>query len=191
MRKCFSRMRLTLQTPDLNGEDFSTLTLSRQLEEVSQILAETEGPITLMGSSMGALLAAIAAQKNQQVEKLVLLAPAFRFASRYIDRLEPDILRSWKESGSIQVFHYAYAEKRELGFQIVDDARKYEDVDFGREIPALVLHGLDDESVPYSLSIDYMRKNSRAQLVLLNTNHQMTDSIEAIWQHVRHFLELS
>jgi len=180
-----------MNKPDLNGDDFSTLTLSRQLDQLNQILSEAEGPITLMGSSMGALLSAIAAQKNQQVEKLILLAPAFRFASRYIDRLEPAILRDWKNSGSISVFHYAYGEQRELGYQIVEDARKYEDVDFSRQIPTLVLHGLDDESVPYSLSIDYMRQNKKAQLVLLNTNHQMTDSIEAIWMHIYHFLELA
>ncbi|MEL6820875.1 MAG: YqiA/YcfP family alpha/beta fold hydrolase [Calditrichota bacterium] len=190
LRKCFDRSGLRLDTPDLNGKDFSTLTLSGQLNQLEQILSETEGPIILMGSSMGALLAAIIAQKNQRIEKLILLAPAFRFASRYIDRLEPEVLSAWKDNGSISVFHYAYGEQRSLGYQIVEDARKYEEVDFGRQIPALVLHGLEDESVPYSLSIDYMRQNNLTQLVLLNTNHQMTDSIEIIHKHIYHFLGL-
>ncbi|MGH1364526.1 MAG: YqiA/YcfP family alpha/beta fold hydrolase [Calditrichia bacterium] len=190
MRKRFAEKGIELQTPDLNGDDFSTLTLSRQLKQLEQLISKTSGRVTLMGSSMGAFLAALMAERTEKIEKLVLLAPAFRFAARYIDRLDPEILQNWREKGYIEVFHYAYAETRRLNYDIVNDARQYDDVSFQKTQPTLLLHGIHDDSVPYSLSIAYMQQNNQASLVLLNTDHQMTDSVEAIWKHISLFLDM-
>src|ERR1700678_4151148 len=64
--------------PRLDEGDFEGLTISGQLKVVEKAVGE--GPVVLMGSSLGGYLAALyAARHREAVEKLVLLAPAFQF----------------------------------------------------------------------------------------------------------------
>ena len=77
--RCF-RERLaaaghTLEVPDLSGGDFESLTVGSQLRIVEETVHG--GPVTLIGSSMGGYLAALYASRHPEVEKLLLLAPAF------------------------------------------------------------------------------------------------------------------
>src|SRR5712691_9205066 len=58
----FRRYGLTLHCPDFNQPDFSTLTLTRMLEQLDrEIAAAGAGPATLIGSSLGGTLAILAA----------------------------------------------------------------------------------------------------------------------------------
>ena len=77
LHQCFRQFRLELEIPDLNTDDFSHLTLTRQLNQVANSF--TEPSINLIGSSFGGLTAAHLAEHYTQVERLVLLAPAFGF----------------------------------------------------------------------------------------------------------------
>lgn len=66
--------------PDLNSPDFSTLTVTRMLEQVRALLNSAETPVTLIGSSLGAFVAVNAAAKwPERVARLVLMAPALDF----------------------------------------------------------------------------------------------------------------
>ena len=76
----FAQQGLTLQTPDLNQNDFFHLTLSRQIEQVKNLLSDQA--VTLIGSSFGGLTALWVAEQCQQVKRLVLLAPALDFSTR-------------------------------------------------------------------------------------------------------------
>lgn len=49
--------------PDLNLPDFSTLTISRMLEQTRALLDAATEPVTLIGSSLGAFVAVNAAAK--------------------------------------------------------------------------------------------------------------------------------
>src|SRR5690349_12966289 len=66
-----------LEIPQLEQGDFRNLTLSGQLRVVESALRGT--PARILGSSMGGYLAALYAAAHPEVEKLVLLAPAFNF----------------------------------------------------------------------------------------------------------------
>ena len=46
---------IELHTPDLNEPDFSTLTISRMVEQVGKAIEALPGPIVLIGSSLGPL----------------------------------------------------------------------------------------------------------------------------------------
>jgi len=86
----FQKDGIDLLRPDLNGGDFEHLTITSQLKIIDNIIQSSEEDITMLGSSLGGFLAALAAERWPQVKKLVLMAPAFDFVKRYFDRLTPE-----------------------------------------------------------------------------------------------------
>ena len=97
IRDRFLGKQIALSVPDLNQNNFSDLTLTRQINQVSQEFSD--GPVTLIGSSLGGLTAAWLGEKYPQIERLILLAPAFDFLSHYLARLGPEAVQNWQESG--------------------------------------------------------------------------------------------
>ena len=74
---------LQFLAPDLNFPDFSTLTVTRMLEQTRALLDQAKAPVTLIGSSLGAFVAVnAAAQWPELVGKLILMAPALDFGDR-------------------------------------------------------------------------------------------------------------
>jgi len=91
-----SRMGINLLIPSLDEGDFSRLTISRQLALLENTLGGC--PVCLIGSSMGGYLASLyAARHSDEVQRVVLLAPAFDFASRWNEKW-PDSPRGGKAS---------------------------------------------------------------------------------------------
>src|SRR5688572_7467401 len=84
LRDRFQSLGIELTIPDLNHPDFTHLTLTRQLEQVVALLPADATPVTLIGSSFGGLTAAWAAQTHPQIQRLVLLAPAFQFLDHWL-----------------------------------------------------------------------------------------------------------
>jgi uncharacterized protein len=74
----FNELGIGLEVPDLAEGNFRNLTLTAQLNVVSRLCSGQ--PASLIGSSMGGYLAALYAARHPEVERLVLLAPAFSFA---------------------------------------------------------------------------------------------------------------
>src|SRR5687767_889586 len=124
-RKRFSEQETTLEIPELDQGDFERLTISGQLAVIER---EARGePVSLIGSSMGGYLAALYAARHPEILKLVLLAPAFCFASRWPERLGPEEMRQWRETGRRTVFHYGAGQERQLSYGIIEDGLRYED----------------------------------------------------------------
>jgi pimeloyl-ACP methyl ester carboxylesterase len=185
----FSEKNIPLHIPDLNNGDFEHLTISSQLRILQNSTTNVEGDITLIGSSLGAYLATLFAQDHPQITRLILMAPAFQFISRQKEKMGDEFFNQWKISGKLEVYHYEFEENRQLHFGIVEDASQYDEKTLDRQIPALILHGLNDESVPYKLSIDYMKRNKMAHLVLLNSDHALIEEINTIWEYSEQFLK--
>ncbi|GAB4352049.1 MAG: alpha/beta fold hydrolase [Gammaproteobacteria bacterium] len=183
-RQRFAERGIDLITPDLNGGDFSRLTLTSQLEIVHREIDRSGEPVTLIGSSMGGYLAALLAQELPIVHQLVLIAPAFRFLSRFVELIGDEALAEWRRSGWMTVDHYQYHEPRPLHYAILEDAEKYEKIPLERALPALLFHGLHDETVPYSTSIDYLQWNPQAELVLFPSDHSLNTEIERMWRYL-------
>ena len=57
---------IPLETPDLNEPDFSTLTISRMVEQVTTVIDRLPPatPVVLVGSSLGGLVAVHVAQRR-------------------------------------------------------------------------------------------------------------------------------
>ena len=71
--------------PDLNQDDFYNLTLSRQIQQVGEIIESINREIIVFGSSMGGLTALLLAEKYPSISKLVLMAPAFRMSELWVN----------------------------------------------------------------------------------------------------------
>jgi hypothetical protein len=182
-RRKFAAAGVPMEIPQLDEGRFEDLTISGQLGVIERAVGDR--PAILMGSSLGGYLAALfAARHRAQVERLVLLAPAFQFPRRWRERHSPE---EWKRQGSIPVFHYGDGRERRLGYQFVEDAARYEDEpEFAQ--PALILHGVNDDVVPAAISSAYAARHPGVRLVLLESGHELTDVLEPMWAQVSYYL---
>lgn len=190
LRDRFAQSQIPLILPDLNQGDFSNLTLTRQLQQVAAQFRETETPITLIGSSLGGLTAAWLGEKYPQVERLVLLAPAFGFLDRWLNRLGTTEVKQWEERGSLLVYHYGEKRSLPINYSFVTDTRQYQDHQLQRPVPTLILHGQRDEIVPIEYSRDYAQQRPWVELRELNSDHGLTDAMEQIWLAIAEFCQL-
>lgn len=184
----FARLGVSLDVPDLTpGEDgFERSTPSSMLAIAEARLAAEPGPHAVMGSSLGGWLAALAAWRNASVERLVLLAPAFRLHERWIGRLTAAQLAEWRERG-LEVFHFASARNRRIGYAFIEDAARWPA--FPRvTVPALCLAGRRDETVPFEDVESFVAATPSARLVALDDGHQLLASLDRIFEEARTFL---
>ena len=171
--------------PALDGGDFASLTISGQLALIEATAGE--GPVTLIGSSMGGYLAALYAAAHSSVEKIVLLAPAFGFARRWPLRLGPEVMAKWRAEGSMEVFHYAAGEPRRVGIELLDDGVRYPDFPAVTQ-PTLIFHGRNDDVVPYTFSQEFQALRPQAELHLFDSGHELTDVLDPMWALTADFL---
>ncbi len=175
-----------VEVPRLDAGDFEHLTVTGQLQVIDRAVGGR--PAILFGSSLGGYLAALYASSHPEVERLVLMAPAFQFARRLRERYPPEELAAWQVRGAAPVFHYGYGTERLLGYELFEDAARHQDEpDFTQ--PALIFHGTDDPVVPASLSEAYAARHPNVTLHLLKSGHELTDVLDRMWALARPFLE--
>jgi pimeloyl-ACP methyl ester carboxylesterase len=54
--------------------------------------------------------------------------------------------------------------------------------------PALIFHGVQDNVVPLAASEAWVKANPQAELVPLDSGHELLDVLEPIWIQARPFL---
>jgi pimeloyl-ACP methyl ester carboxylesterase len=173
-----------VEIPDLAEGDFEHLTLSAQLRLIER--AAGPAPISLVGSSMGGYLAALYAARHPEVDRLVLLAPAFRFAKRWAERIGPAAVAAWRER-PMEVFHYGEGRKRLLSHQLLEDGETYEDFpDFHQ--PALIFHGAHDAVVPAEYSQTFAANHPNAHLQIFDSGHELLNVLDLMAPQVCAFL---
>jgi hypothetical protein len=174
-----------LEALDLVEGPFRELTITRQLRVVER--AARGEAVSLIGSSLGGYLAALYAARQPEVERLVLLAPAFGFARRWAGDLGPEKMAEWERTGVTKVMHHGQGGMAELGWHLMADARLYEEEPaFGQ--PALIFHGIHDAVVPVEASRRFARGRANVQLREMDSDHQLLDVVEAMWAEIRAFL---
>lgn len=183
-------IQISLQVLDLNQGGFSHLTLSRQLQQVAAAFPNPEVPVTLIGSSFGGLTAAWLGERYPQVQRLVCLAPAFRFLSRWLPKLGEAQLQQWQTSGELSVYHYGEGRSLPLRYTFLLDAQQYNESQLRRPIPTLILHGRNDEVIPLQFSRDYASQRPWVKLVDLDSDHSLGNVLPQIWQAILQFCAL-
>lgn len=182
---------IELQTPDLNLPDFSTLTITRMLEQTRALLEASAEPQTLIGSSLGGFVAVNAAVQNPgRVNRLVLLAPALDFGGNRMRQLGSVGLEQWKASGRLPVFHYGYGRVMPVHYDLYEDARRYDAFNADVRMPILIFQGRRDEAVDPNTVERWASRRPNAELHLLDDDHQLTGSLPYIWEKLATFVDL-
>jgi hypothetical protein len=182
----FRELGIGLEIPDLAEGDFRNLTLTAQLNVIARV--SRDEPVSLIGSSMGGYLAALYAGRHpRQVEKLVLLAPAFSFATRWPETLGERSMEQWKRTNTLQVFHYSEGHEVELGYQLVEDASQYEAYPDVAQ-PVLIFQGRNDTVVPPEYAVRFAERHPNARLRLLNSDHELGNVLDEMWMETEEFL---
>src|SRR5262245_56237069 len=136
----FAATGISLETPDLNEPDFSTLTISRMIAQVEREIDRHESvPVALIGSSLGAFVAVqVAAKRPSEVGRLVLLAPALDFGGNRMRTLGDRGLEEWKKTDRLEVFHYGFGRLMPVHYDLYSDARQYDAMNARVDMPVQV-----------------------------------------------------
>ena len=179
---------LEFETPDLNEPDFSTLTISRMIEQViAGIDARPGQPITLIGSSLGAFVAVqVALQRPARVSRLILLAPALDLSwSRFASDVGNRTIDEWRRTGRMDVFHYGYSRMTPLHYGLYEDARQYDCLAASLTMPIQIFQGRRDTAVDPASVERWAKARPNAELHLLDDDHQLMASLGYVWERVK------
>jgi uncharacterized protein len=199
---------ITLEIPDFNQPDFSTLTVTRMIEQVGRLIdAAPAAPVTLIGSSLGGFVAVnIAAARPARIERLVLLAPALEFGpstssvpSRATSRdggsrtnkVGETEIAEWKASGRLMVFHYGYGRMLPVHYALYEDAHRYDAFGADIRMPVLVFQGRRDDAVDPATVEAWAAARPNVDLHVLDDDHQLTASLPYIWDVTSRFLGIA
>lgn len=181
--------------PDLNLPDFTTLTVSRMIDQTeAAVAAGGPGPVALVGSSLGAFVAVHAAARRlargvmAPVDRLVLLAPALDLVHSLEEEFGPATMAAWKHSGLLPVFHYGDDAMRELGWGFMPDARAYDSDAVELGLPVLIYQGHRDEVVRPQSVERWAATRPAVTLRLVDDGHQLLGHVDRMWADVERFL---
>lgn len=183
----FDAIGLNLSIPDLNYGDFSHLSLTRQIEQVAALFPPEPTPITLIGSSFGGLTSAWLAHQYPQVQRLILLAPAFQFLSLWLSKIGEEQVKKWQTEKYMPIYHYGETCEVPLHYEFVVDAQAYREEELRRDIPTLILHGKHDEVIPIQASGDFAATRPWVKLIELDSDHSLGNVMSEIWQNIQEF----
>ncbi len=171
------------------------MTVTQNLEDLHEILHTVGRPfnkLVLIGSSMGGQTAAWYARTHpERISANLLIAPAFRFLENRKRDLGAEGLEKLQREGELVVKNQ-WAEVT-IGKGIIEDAQKYpmETLLEGYQTPTLILHGVEDDSVPVQDSIEFTQKAKSRPLELLmiaGGDHRLTEHKETLFNHMHLFL---
>jgi len=183
--------------PDFNQPAFSTLTVSRMLQQFETLIASLPpGEIVLMGSSLGGFVAVEAAARQagearHPISRLILLAPAVELEWDRWSEVGPGGVERWRSTGAVEVFHYATDRPDRLEFGFYEDAERYHPASRQLKLPMLIFQGRQDQSVSPHLVERFSQHQAAATLHMLDDTHQLKNSLDFIWQETARFLSIT
>lgn len=188
---------LPFTCPDLNFPEFSTLTVTRMLDQVDAAIdAMPAGPVALVGSSLGGFVAVHAAARRagragnpHPVDRLVLLAPAFDIVCGLEAEFGPVRMAEWERRGQLDVFHYGDNRMRQLDWGFMADARVYAPFGGDDRTPTLVFQGRGDEVVECAMVERYAASRPWVSLTVVDDGHQLLEHRDGIWRDTTRFIE--
>ena len=185
-----SELGMTLRTPDFNEPDFSTLTISRMVNQiVAEIDAHPGEPCVLIGSSLGAFVGVqVALQRPGRVDRMILLAPALEFGGNRMRSLGDVGIEEWKRTNRLDVFHYGYGRMMQVHYELYADARRYDCVNAALSMPIQIFQGRADTAVDPDSVERWAAGRSNAELHMLDDDHQLTASLPYLWREAKRFL---
>jgi pimeloyl-ACP methyl ester carboxylesterase len=156
-----------------HGESEGTmldLRAARLLEDLDLIVgaAADRGmdPVFLVGSSMGGWAAAWHALRSRRpVAACALVAPAFRFLEWRM--LSQEERNRWRSSGRYRSSDGGAEVELSSGLLAEGEIFKVEELLSGCRTPLLIFHGMQDEVVPYTESVEFAAASCAPDLRLI------------------------
>jgi pimeloyl-ACP methyl ester carboxylesterase len=184
----FRAIGVPMEIPDLTpgADGFERSSPSSMLAVARAALARGSPPHAVIGSSLGGYLAALLASGDPGIERLFLMAPAFRLFERWERRLTPAELEAWRREG-LETMHFASGRRRRIGWQFFEDARTLPAFPEVR-VPALCIAGRRDETVPLADVAAFVARTPSARLVEVDDGHDLAASLDLIYEEARAFL---
>jgi pimeloyl-ACP methyl ester carboxylesterase len=167
----------------LSGGNPEDLTISDWLADSLAVFDDCNRPTLLIGSSMGAWLATmVALRRAPRVDGLLLLAAAPDFLQELIEpQLGPAELWDLQQQNTVKIAN-RYEQPYPITQALLDSGKTHsllaDGVQDTLNCPLVMVHGSNDEDVPYSLSLRLMEKlgNETATLTLINgADHRLSD----------------
>jgi pimeloyl-ACP methyl ester carboxylesterase len=183
---------ITVHVPDFNEPDFSTLTISRMIDQVGRGLESVGAePAVLMGSSLGAFVAVQTAMKHpEQIDRMVLLAPALDFGGKRLESLGDRGVAEWERTNTLDVFHYGFGRTMPVHYELYADACRHDCLDAQLSMPIQVFQGRRDAAVDPEMVERWAGVRPNVELHMLDDDHQLLSSLDYIWREVRRFLNV-
>ena len=184
---------IELLTPDFNEPDFAGLTITRMVAQVTAAIARLPaGPVTLIGSSLGAFVAVqVALQQASRIDRLVLLAPAFDFSGNRLRDLGDRAVDEWRRTDTLNIFHYGFGRIMPVRFSLYEDAASYDALDAQLAMPVQIFQGTRDVAVSPETVRRWAARRPAVEIHMLDDDHQLMGSLERIWAEMSRFIGLT
>lgn len=166
--------------------DFKGGTIGQWVQDALDVIDQcTEGKLVVVGSSMGGWVMLHAALKRpERVQALVGLASAPDFTEKLMWQQFSDTQKAEMEQNGVVYLPSCYGEEPyPITRQLIEDGRTQQllDAPIGITCPVRLIHGTEDEDVPYQVSLQLMdvleSTDVRVQL-LKNSGHRLSEPHE-------------
>lgn len=168
---------LDLRRPSLEHLRFSEIVATVR----AAIAAEGEhGRCVLIGSSLGGLTACRVAEAEPRVAALFLMAPAFRLAERWRQRLGEAAWSAWQKSDRFEVKEHLTGKDTYVDFGFVAELARLDVGDPDVRVPTCIVHGTRDDVVDIGRSRDWKKERRHVRLVEVDDGHELAASTATI-----------
>ena len=167
---------------------FEEITTSEAVDDVLnaiEFLKESgHAKIGLVGSSFGGMASILAASQSDALYILALKSPVSDYKSMAHTRRSDQEIRDWKEKGFVEL-DSENNEERRLNYTFYEDAEKIDAYGACEKIkvPALIVHGEADETVP-------VEQSRKAASLIENCRLEIIEGCDHTYSNPDHFERL-
>ncbi len=141
---------------------FTDYTLSDWIADARSVLETLRQgpPITIVGNSLGGWIAWLMAQEFQEVERLILIAPAFNMMGLRVKSIDPERRHDWYTGGWMPWDDEPLHREWPLSWKWVEESEVYWKASFDRLRPVhtAILHGQQDSVILPSGSSQFVEQ---------------------------------
>ena len=128
---------------------FTDYTLSDWIADartVISVLKKSPEPLTIVGNSLGGWIAWLMAQEHEQIERLLLIAPAFNMMAVRANTIAPERRHDWHSGGWMPWDDDPLHREWPLSWKWVEESQAYwaSSFDHLRPVRTTILHGTGD-----------------------------------------------
>ena len=140
---------------------FTDYTLADWIADARAVLSMVEDgrPIMIVGNSLGGWIAWLMAQEFSEVDRLILIAPAFNMMGIRAMSISPERRQVWHSAGWLPWDDDPLHKDWPLSWKWVEESEAFWKTSFDRLRPVktVILHGLQDQVILPSGSLEFLR----------------------------------